>query len=118
MYEAPMEERPRLETRGKIAQRARKVMSQITAWARVDRALPHNVPCFADTSFEPGDKVLVWKEKQLAGRIGEWIGPLTVESFDAEWKLTFIVDQAGVEKFQFNYVQVKVFVPLDDDGCA
>ncbi len=40
---------------------------------RVSRALKHAVPSARDRLYQPGDQVLVWRERQVNNRIGEWV---------------------------------------------
>ncbi len=51
--------------------------------ARVSRALNHQTPTASDTVYVPGDQVLVWRENVVNNRIGKWLGPYVVDSFDA-----------------------------------
>lgn len=62
---------------------------------RVQRALKHAIPRDADESFEPGDKVLVWREKIVDHRIGECIGPFTVVCFEPERKIVHVQDNSN-----------------------
>lgn len=52
-----------LVDRAQIANSARKEMEHHMAGLRVHRALRHRVPKSADTRFQPGDTVFVWREK-------------------------------------------------------
>ena len=70
--------RPTLDERAKIAFEARNEMEQHMAKLRIDRALPHAVPPAANVTYERNDEVLVWREKQVNNRIGEWVGPYSV----------------------------------------
>ncbi len=51
--------------------------------ARVSRALKHQTPTASDTIYVPEDQVLVWRENVVNNRIGKWLGPYVVDSFDA-----------------------------------
>ena len=70
--------RPSLAERAEAAQQARRYMSQHLAKLKVKRAIHHNAPPASDRVYQPGDKVLVWREKQFESGIGEWIGHSTV----------------------------------------
>ena len=65
-------------------------MSQHAAQAKVNRALKQQVPAASHLTYTPGDQVLVWREKSVENRIGEWIGPYTVETVDHDSKI-FVV---------------------------
>eukprot|EP00171_Calliarthron_tuberculosum_P022450 IDg22450t1 len=77
-----------------MANSARKEVSKHMGKLRIARALRHAIPPAADISYEPGEQVLVWREKQVNNRIGEWMGPKTVHGFDPERKLVYVTDSA------------------------
>ena len=54
--------RPPLLDRSKLATAARKEMSAQMAKVKLKRAMHHAVPPACDLSYEPGYKVLVWRE--------------------------------------------------------
>eukprot|EP00171_Calliarthron_tuberculosum_P023746 IDg23746t1 len=92
-----------------MATSARKEMSKHMGSLRISRALRHAIPASADTSYEPGDQVLVWREKQVNNRIGEWLGPFIVHSFEPEKKLVLIQDTANGSPRPFNVTQVRKY---------
>lgn len=53
----------------------------------IKRALKHRVSPGADSMYQIGDKVLVWREKRLGGRIEEWIAPFNAQAADERRKL-------------------------------
>ena len=106
-FEGPRENRPTLVERARIATQARKIMAQEIAKSKLQRALKHNAPDAADRVFEPGQLVLVWREKIVNNRIGEWLGPYQVISMDHHTKIV-LVDCDGESK-RFSATQVKVF---------
>lgn len=108
--------RPNLEERAKIASDARKEMERHMAKMRVDRALRHAVPPAADVSFSSNDKVLVWRERIVGGRIGEWIGPFPVATWDPARKLVYIRDVKVGPPRPFNLAQVKKY--LEPEAAA
>lgn len=73
----------------------------------VDCALKHATTSAADKPFEPGDLVLVWREKLFNNLVGEWIGPYTVESFNSENRLIYVQDAKLGNARPFNVAQVK-----------
>ena len=72
-------------------------MAEEIANSKIQRALRHNTPDAADRVFEPGQLVLVWREKVINNRIGEWLGPHQVVSMDHESKIV-LVDVNGEAK--------------------
>ena len=71
-----------LKESASVAQSARKEMGKIMAEMRVRRALHHRTPSAADRFYQPGDQVIVWRDKIVNHRIGEWLGPFTVLATD------------------------------------
>lgn len=59
---------------------------------RVQRALKHRVPRAADLTPEVGQQFLLWREKMVENRIGEWIGPFPIFALDQEKKLVSLQD--------------------------
>ncbi len=98
----PLQEWPTLASCAKLALIARQEMAQIMAKMRVSRGLRHAVPPSADISFSPGYHVLVWRENQVNNRIGEWVGPFTVQSLDPDKKLVHVRDDFDRSLSQFN----------------
>lgn len=77
---------------------------------RLKRALHHAVQPASDRAYQPGDRVLVWREKQVNNRIGEWLGPLTVVSYQLEKKLVFVKDTENGPPRPFNLTMVKQYL--------
>lgn len=72
VFEEPRSTKPTLHQRAQLAKVIRSEMEQLMAALCVQRALRHNVPPAADNSFEVGDQVFVFREKQVNNRTGEW----------------------------------------------
>lgn len=102
--------RATLDERSKLAFEARQEMEQHMARVRTDRALRHAVPPAADQNFQQGDKVLVWREKIVNNRIGEWLGPFEVEGWDIEKKIVFVKDVRTGPSRPFNIAQVRKYL--------
>lgn len=49
---------------------------------RKNRAVKHSVPSAEDLEYKPGDKVVVWREKVVNNRTGEWFGPFEVPGME------------------------------------
>ena len=101
--------RATLQERAAMASTARREMEKCMAELRLKRALHHAVPPAADRVYQAGDKALVWREKLLANRIGEWIGPFVVVAADDERKIVYIRDTEIGPARPFNAAQVKPY---------
>ena len=82
-------------SRKMIAGTTHNEMEKPMSKMRINRALRHAVPTAANRSYGRGDQVLVWREKIVEHRIGEWLGPFSVASFQPEMKLVLIQDESG-----------------------
>ena len=98
-----------LTERAEVALKARRYMSRHFADNKIQRALQHNTPPAADRDYSPGDQVLIWRENQVENRIGEWIEPYTVVSYDSEAKIVLVQRSADAQYERYNTVQVKPF---------
>ncbi len=65
-------------------------MAKHLAQARLERVLHHRTPPDTDRTHNLGEKVLVWRENVVENRIGEWVGPYRVISFDAQAKIVLV----------------------------
>ena len=106
-------ERFTLSGRAELATTARKEMELQMAKLRVKRALSYAAPPAADRSYQPGDRVLVWRENVVNNRIGEWMGPFTVMATDERKKLAYVQDVKIGAARPFNVVQVKPYYAAD-----
>lgn len=109
-FEEPKDEKPTLVDRAKLARLIRGEMEKKMATLRVQRALRHKVPPAADVVHEIGDQVLVYREKQVNNRIGEWLGPFQVKGVDQERKLVYVQDTEEGEPNAFGFAQVKKYL--------
>ena len=100
----PSTPRATLLSRKAVAETARKEMENHIAKMRINRALNHMVPKAANRSYQPGDKVLVRREKVVDSSIDEWLGPFFVSSFEPEKKLVLVQDDKGGSPKPFNVV--------------
>ena len=96
-----------LGERASVAQSARKEMGKLMG---VRRALHHRTLSAADRFYQPGDQVLVWREKIVNHRIGEWLGPFTVLCTDESRKLVYVQDAKIGAARRFKAVQVKRYL--------
>ncbi len=71
-----------LAERIEAAQEARRHMAKHMSSFKLKQALRHNVDPAADRIIQPSDKELIWKERIIENRIGEWVGPYIVYNFD------------------------------------
>lgn len=93
--------------RAKVANYARLEMEKVMADLRLKRAETYAVPPASDAMFHKGEQVLVWREKVISNRIGEWIGPFTVERFEKENKLVHVNISGKIKPF--NIAQIKSY---------
>lgn len=99
--------RAALASRAKMLSIPRQAVDEHMAKLRVERALRHAVPPSADRPFSPGDSVLVWREKIVNNRSGEWVGPLQVTAFYADRKLVYVQEHKIGNLSPFSVAQVK-----------
>lgn len=85
-------------------------MDHHMAKLRVPRALRHNIPNAAGIEYEIGQRVLIWREKMVANRIGEWMGPYVVEGVNREGKQVYVKDVEVGPARPFGLAQVKPYV--------
>ena len=114
----PKVPRATLAERAEVALEARKLMSKHMAMTKVRRALTHQMPSAANHTYAPGDKVLVFREKVIENRIGEWQGPFTVMSYDQPTKTVLVQDEPGSSFSKYNVTQVKPYVEPTDTPKA
>lgn len=108
------ERRDTLGQRAALVHAARTEMQKLMAQMRIARGLRHTVPPAANNNYDPGDQVLVWREKIVNSRIGEWLGPYTVLGMNAEKKLVYIQDAKVGAARPFSVTQVKRYIlPVD-----
>ena len=102
--------RPSLAERAEAAQQARSHMANHLARAMVRRALHHNPLPATDQMYRPGDEVLVWREKRVENRIGEWLKPYTVVAVDSSQKMIAVQKEIGMALERYNVAQMKTFI--------
>ena len=98
--------RASLAERALAAQESRRIMAKHLAQFRVKLALHHQTPRVTDITYQPGDKVLVWREKLVENRIGEWIGPYIVCSYGAAARIVLTQEKPDARYERFNVTQV------------
>ena len=108
--QGPVVPRPSLAERAEAAQQARRYTSQHLAKVKVKRAIHHNTPPASERIYQPGDEVLIWREKQVESRMSEWIGPYTIVTSDSSGKIIVVQKEAGSALERFNTTQVKPFL--------
>ncbi len=97
-----------------MLQSAGVAMHHHMANMRVARALKHAVPPAADQWFQPGDEVLIRREKVMNDRIGEYLDPSRVLGMDARKKMVYVQDVEIGNAPPFTTTQVKRYFPLED----
>ena len=79
-----------------IAQKARKPMSKHMAAAKIKTALNKSTLAAADRAYQPGDEVLVLREKQIENRKGKYIDPYMIIALDPTRKNVLVqLDEKG-----------------------
>lgn len=111
VFEEPRDPKPTLQERAKLANTIRAEMDSQMALLRVNRALRHDVPPASDSVYEIGDQVLVFREKQVNNRIGEWLGPFTVCGVNMDSKLVYVHLKESESPKAFGLAQVKKYHP-------
>ena len=96
-----------LQQRSELATSAREECQKIMAKMKVSRALRHKTSRGATQTYEVGSKVLVWRERAYANRIGEWIGPFSNVDVDYNAKQVYIRDCDFGPARPFSLWQVK-----------
>lgn len=99
--------RPSAASRQKIIHTAKMEMSQHMAKARVAHALKDTVPYIVDDPLTTCDQVLLWREKIVNNWIGEWIGSLSVHTYDDKKKIAHIIEKNGKVKPYRKYFQTE-----------
>lgn len=85
-------------------------MPQHLARAKIKRALHHNPPPATDQTYQPGDEVLVWIKKQVEDKIGEWLVPYIVVTYDAPFKVVVVQKYSDSAHERFSVAQIKLFL--------
>ena len=93
-------------------------MSRHLAQAKVLRALKHNSLPAANFTYQPGDKVLVWREKQIENRIGTWLGPYTAVTVDDSAKIVVVKKNASSAEERYSTTQVKPFISPQNSAIS
>ncbi len=99
-----------LVERAEIAQEALRHMDKSLAQSRIRRAPQHQTPPATDLIYNPGDKVLVWREKVVENRIGELVGPYILVSVDAQAKIVLVQKDADSKHGRYNIVRIRTFL--------
>lgn len=110
VFEEPRLTNPTLHKQAQLANFIRSEMEQQMAALRVQRALRHNVPPAADNSYGVGDRVLVFREKQVKNRIGEWLEQFSVMDIDMDRKLIHVQIKENENPKAFNLAQVRKYM--------
>ena len=74
-------------------------MAESQANSRLKRAIKHQSPKMHNYTYSPGDKVLVWREKIVNNRIGEFIGPFIVCQHDERCNAISIDQEEAIKRY-------------------
>lgn len=83
------------QERSDIADTARQRMRTQMARLKEKRAFHHATPLSCARSYQPSEKILVWREKIVANRIAELSGLFEVAAFDSEKKTNSLSRRRG-----------------------
>ena len=78
--------------------------------ARTKIALKRETSAAADRVYQPGDQVVLWHEKQVKHRIGEFVGPYTVVAYDLITKTVLVQEDAEARYEKYSTAQVRPLV--------
>ena len=95
---------------------ARKVMAEAQAQSKLKRALKHQSPKMKDHIYSPSYKVLVWREKIVNNRIGEFIGPFAFLHYDERSRIVAVHQGGAIKRYSSSQIIpfVKQQTVLDD----
>lgn len=105
-----------LEVLARLAEAVRKEMAQEMAKTRLKRSLKHRVPPAADITYDEGDTVLVWPERHVNNRIGEWLAPFTVDLVKIHSKVVYVKDADIGPTRPFGFAQVRRYLRDEDSA--
>ena len=109
-FEGPLVPKPTLAECVEAAQEARRYMAKHLAQVRIKGALNHHTPPATKCNYQPGDKLLIWREKQVENRIGQWVGPYVVVSTDGVSRIVFVQMNPNAPFERYDITQVRHFV--------
>lgn len=98
--------------RSQLAEIARREISVQMAKLKLKGAVHNSVTLACDPTHKPVHKVIVWREKQVNNKIGEWQGSFTVTAFDADFNRVYVQDTTDKSLSPFNLVHVKPYYEL------
>ena len=85
-------------------------MARRLAKVRIKGALNHQTPPATKRYYQTGDKVLIWREKQVENRIGQRVGPCIAVSTDEVSKVFPVQLDPDSPYERYRMTQVKHFV--------
>ena len=74
-------------------------MTEAQAKSMLNSAIKYQSQKMQSCTYSLGDKVSVWCEKIVNGRIGEFIGPFTVLLHDGRSKIVPIDQDGGIKRY-------------------
>lgn len=74
----------------------------------------HKKPAAADININVGDKVFVWMEKVVDSRIGECMGPFTVDFINECKKIVYVQDERIGAGKPFGIAQEKRYYKTEE----
>ena len=83
-------------------------MTEAQAKSRLKHAIKYQSLKMQSYTCLPGDKVLVWCEKIVNNRMGEFIGAFTVPHHDERSKIVAIYQDVAIKRYSIS--QMKSFL--------
>lgn len=110
--EVPLLQRT-LEEGAQVAAVVRHKMKRQMAETNAKRAFLYKTPKATDFIFQPGDKVLVWRENIVNHGISEWLGPSIVAQVDESKKKPYVKHKRPGAPRPLKIVQFKRYLTLE-----
>ena len=85
---------------------------------RVNRALKNNIPDATGRVYQPGKRVLKWRESIVENRIGEWAGLYTVNSFNKYLGIVLAQESEDRSHERYKIAPVKPFLQTEEAGTC
>lgn len=102
------------EKKSVMLETAREEIKQNMAKSRIQRALWNSIPATADIYYQPGNKVLVWRENVVNNHVAELLGPFTLIGVDPNNKIGFISDYEAGKAIAFGIDKLNPYYPPSD----
>ncbi len=106
----PIVHRSSLAERALAAHEARHYTAKHLAQFLVKRVLQHQNPQATDQNYQSGDKGLVWREKLVEKRIGEWTGTYVAFRYEASARIILVQKESESPQEPYNVAKARPFL--------